>query len=116
MVSYAGSGFTSKSFLSSLQDFSLAKADHYFQRFPRRVSREFDGRSRLPEWKLMSDERPDVQLPGEDEPGHLRLKGDIRRVASDHIFFIDANSRQIDVRVFTAFGMRKQQDLPRASN
>ena len=63
----------------------------------------------------MADEVADIHLTGEDEAGHLLLEREIRGIAADEVFFINAYGGQIDASLHTAPRVGKQERLAAAA-
>ena len=72
---------------------------------------EADGVGRLFERKTVADQWPDIHLARENQPRHFPLQQKICRVAADEIFFIHADSGEIEGHFIAAFGMGKEQHL-----
>src|SRR5437764_168265 len=75
---------------------------------------QLDSFSRLFEWESVGYERIYVQFAGKNDSSDFGLQGQVRRVASDQVFFIDTYRRQIQLGSGAAPRMGKQQDFPGA--
>ena len=64
----------------------------------------------------MGDEFSDIEPARENEAGDFALQGDVRRIAANEVFFIDADFREVNERFCAAFGMSEKKDLARAAD
>ena len=66
--------------------------------------------------KMVGNQATDVQLPGEYQPCHFALEGEIRRIAAKQVFFVDAHGGEVDLGQSTALGVGEQEDLAGATD